>query len=160
VTIATTYLVARDHGLALALVCLMRYAGPRVGEVAALRLPDARLSARRGLLVIRRGKELKYREVPLVVEAREPLEDYLTHRRDLARHWARKADTWEAPPPAWGGVRRVRGWRDFREGTRGAAAANGLSVCRTTPLQARRALSAGWNQPDRERPGPRRLTLV
>ena len=84
-TIATTYLVARDHGLALAMVCLMRYAGPRVGAVAALRLPDVRLSARRGLLVIRRGKELKYREVPLVVEAREPLEDYLTHRRDLAQ---------------------------------------------------------------------------
>ncbi len=91
----------RDHGLALALVCLLRFAGPRVGEVAALRLPDVRLSARRGLLVIRRGKGLKYREVPLVVDAREPLEEYLERRRDLADRWARKADAWGEAPPAW-----------------------------------------------------------
>lgn len=47
---------ARDDGLALALICLMRYAGPRVGEVAALKLTDVVLSARRGTLIIRRGK--------------------------------------------------------------------------------------------------------
>ncbi len=42
----------RDHGLVLALVCLMRFAGPRVGEVAALALPDVRLTARRGLQLL------------------------------------------------------------------------------------------------------------
>jgi site-specific recombinase XerD len=53
---AAVALVPRDHGLALTLACLMRFAGPRVGEVAALALPDVRLTPRRGLLVIRRGK--------------------------------------------------------------------------------------------------------
>ncbi len=93
--------VPRDHGLALALVCLLRYAGPRVGEVAALQLPDARISARRGTLVIRQGKGLKHREVPLVLEAREPLQDYLAHRRALAARWARQAQAYDEPAPAW-----------------------------------------------------------
>jgi len=92
---------ARDHGLALALVCLMRFAGPRVGEVAALTVPDVPLTARRGLLVIRRGKGLKHREVPLVLEAREPLQDYLEHRRDLADRQRRHATAWGDAPPAW-----------------------------------------------------------
>ncbi len=91
----------RDHGLALALVCLLRFAGPRVGEVAALCLPDVRISSRRGTLVIRQGKGLKHREVPLVLEAREPLQDYLAHRRDLAERWARKAQTCGEPAPEW-----------------------------------------------------------
>jgi integrase len=40
----------RDHGLALALATLFRYAGPRVSEVAALQIPDVQVGARRGLL--------------------------------------------------------------------------------------------------------------
>ena len=56
----------RDHGLAFALATLFRYAGPRVSEVAALQIPDVQISARRGLLIIRRGKGLKHREIPLV----------------------------------------------------------------------------------------------
>src|SRR5947209_12829582 len=63
-------LVRRDHGLALALATLFRYAGPRVWEVAALQLPDVQVSVRRGLLIIRRGKGLKHREIQLVQEAR------------------------------------------------------------------------------------------
>jgi site-specific recombinase XerD len=98
---AAAALVPRDHGLALALVCLLRFAGPRVAEVAALCIPDARLSARHGLLIIRRGKGLKYREVPLVREAREPLDDYLDHRQELAERWARKAAAWNEAPPTW-----------------------------------------------------------
>src|SRR5213082_1396308 len=47
----------RDHGLALALATLFRYAGPRVSEVAALQIPDVQVSARRGLLIIRRGRD-------------------------------------------------------------------------------------------------------
>src|SRR5216683_268639 len=58
--------VRRDHGLALALATLFRYAGPRVSEVATLQIPDVQISARRGLLIIRRGKGLKHREIPLV----------------------------------------------------------------------------------------------
>ena len=81
----------RDHGLALALSTLFRYAGPRVSEVAALQIPDVQVSARRGLLVIRRGKGLKHREIPLVQEAREPLDAYFTHREHLAEQWRERA---------------------------------------------------------------------
>jgi integrase len=46
----------RDHAVVLALVCLIRYAGLRVGEVAALREPNLVLSPRRGTVIVRRGK--------------------------------------------------------------------------------------------------------
>lgn len=91
----------RDHNLALALTCLMRYAGPRVAEVAALQLADVPLSARRGLLIVRRGKGLKHREVPLVLEAREPLDAYLAYRKHLADHWRQKAHLAGTTFPAW-----------------------------------------------------------
>lgn len=81
----------RDHGLALALATLFRYAGPRVSEAAALQMPDVQISARRGLLIIRRGKGLKHREVPLVQEAREPLDAYFSHREHLAEYWRERA---------------------------------------------------------------------
>jgi len=81
----------RDHGLAFALAALFRYAGPRVSEVAALQIPDVQVGARRGSLIIRRGKGLKHREIPLVQEAREPLDAYLNHRRHLAEHWRERA---------------------------------------------------------------------
>ena len=77
----------RDHGLAFALATLFRYAGPRVSEVAALQIPDVQISARRGLLIIRRGKGLKHREIPLVQEARDPLDAYFNHREQVAEHW-------------------------------------------------------------------------
>jgi site-specific recombinase XerD len=81
----------RDHALALALATLFRYAGPRVSEVAALQIPDAQVSARRGLLIIRRGKGLKHREIPLIQEAREPLDAYFKHREQLAERWRERA---------------------------------------------------------------------
>lgn len=93
--------LARDNALALALICLMRYAGPRVGEVAALQLADVSLSTRRGTLIIRSGKGLKHREVPLVIDAREPLQHYLNHRRRLAEHWTQRALARRQPAPAW-----------------------------------------------------------
>jgi len=84
-------LVRRDHGLALALATLFRYAGPRVSEVAALQIPDVQISARRGLLIIRRGKGLKHREIPLIQEVREPLDTYFNHREHLAERWRERA---------------------------------------------------------------------
>ena len=84
-------LVRRDHGLALTLATLCRYACPRVSEVAALQIPDLQISARRGLLIIRRGKGLKHREIPLIQEAREPLDAYLKHREHLAEHGRERA---------------------------------------------------------------------
>jgi len=94
-------LVRRDHGLALALATLFRYAGPRVSEVAALQVPDAQVSARRGLLIIRRGKELKHREISLVQEAREPLGAYFKHREHLAEHWRERARVQGEAVAAW-----------------------------------------------------------
>ena len=91
----------RDHGLALAIVSLIRYAGPRVGEVAALHLGDLALSPRRGLLTIRRGKGLKHREVPLIQEVRDALQPYLAHRQTLAHHWHQKSLLRKEPSPAW-----------------------------------------------------------
>lgn len=79
----------------------MRYAGPRVGEVAALQLADVSLSTRRGTLIMRSGKGLKHREVPLVIDAREPLQHYLNHRRRLAEHWTQRALARRQPAPAW-----------------------------------------------------------
>src|SRR5712691_4941206 len=94
-------LVRRDHGLALALVTLFRYAGPRVSEVAALQIPDVQVSARRGLLIIRRGKGLKHREVPLVQEAREPLDGYFNHRQHEASRWRERAMAGREEVPSW-----------------------------------------------------------
>src|SRR6266700_68778 len=91
----------RDHGLALALATLFRYAGPRVSEVAALQIPDVQISARRGLLIIRRGKGLKHREVPLVQEAREPLDAYFIHRHHLAERWRERAKVRGETVPSW-----------------------------------------------------------
>ncbi len=58
--------LCHSHGLALALATLFRYTGPRVSEVAAFQIPDVQVGARHGLRIIRRGKGLKHREIPLV----------------------------------------------------------------------------------------------
>jgi site-specific recombinase XerD len=93
--------VRRDHGLTLALVCLMRFAGLRVGEVTALEGPDLLLSPRRGTVIVRRGKGLKHREIPLISDAREPLLHYQDHRRQLAERWAARALMQRQTPPVW-----------------------------------------------------------
>lgn len=98
---AAEHKARRDHGLALALVSLMRYAGLRVGEVAALQLPDVLLSPRRGRVIVRLGKGLKRREVPLVLDVREPLEDYLMYRRQLAERWRQRRRAQRHPVPPW-----------------------------------------------------------
>ncbi len=83
--------VRRDHGLAFALATLFRYAGPRVSKVVALHIPDVQVSARRGLLIIRRGKGLKHCEIPLIQEARDPLDAYFKYREHLAEYWRERA---------------------------------------------------------------------
>jgi site-specific recombinase XerD len=44
------------------------------------------ISTRRGLLIIRRGKGLKHREIPLIQDARDPLDAYFNHREQVAEH--------------------------------------------------------------------------
>jgi len=67
---------ASSHGLArrnYALVQLMLQTGLRIGEVTALRRADVTLRERTGAVLVRHGKGLKEREVPLNATARRAL---------------------------------------------------------------------------------------
>ena len=68
----------------VALVSLMARAGLRVGEVVALDVKDVELNNRSGWALIRRGKGLKERRVPLSAEARRALREYLEVRPDAS----------------------------------------------------------------------------
>ncbi|MDA8219829.1 MAG: tyrosine-type recombinase/integrase [Dehalococcoidales bacterium] len=64
----------------LAIVLTLRHTGLRVGELCALRLDDIKISERKGSLVVRSGKGSKYRSIPLNVDARRAIGDYLAVR--------------------------------------------------------------------------------
>jgi site-specific recombinase XerD len=66
----------RDQAIAR----LLFYTGLRLGECAALNVDDVRLSARKGLVVVRSGKGDTYREVPLNADVREALTLWLKER--------------------------------------------------------------------------------
>lgn len=66
----------RDRAIAQ----LLFYTAIRLGECAALNLDDVRISARRGVVIIRSGKGDTYREVPLNAEVREALRIWLKER--------------------------------------------------------------------------------
>jgi len=63
-----------------AMVALMARAGLRVGEVLALKPEDVELNARSGWVLVRKGKGMKERRVPLSAEARRELREYLEVR--------------------------------------------------------------------------------
>ncbi len=63
-----------------AVLNLLLYTGLRVGEAAALRLDDLALNGKTAKVVVRSGKGLKYRELPLHKEARQALTAYLQVR--------------------------------------------------------------------------------
>ena len=63
-----------------AMVAMMARAGLRVSEVVALDVGDVALNERSGWATIRQGKGLKEREVPLSLQARRALSDYLEAR--------------------------------------------------------------------------------
>jgi len=58
----------------------VRLTGLRLTELVALDIGDARISARKGLLVVRSGKGDRYREVPLNRSVRHALEAWLKVR--------------------------------------------------------------------------------
>jgi site-specific recombinase XerC len=68
----------RDRLLAL----LPFYAGLRIGEAVALDVDDVRLSARKGLLIVRSGKGERYCELPVHAELHENLAIWLDERPD------------------------------------------------------------------------------
>jgi integrase/recombinase XerC len=66
----------RDQAIAQ----LLFYTGLRLGECAALNVDDVRVSARKGLVIVRSGKGETYREVPLNADVRETLNAWLKER--------------------------------------------------------------------------------
>ncbi len=66
----------RDRAIAR----LLFYTGIRLSECAALNVDDVRISARKGLVIIRSGKGDTYREVPLNADVREVLRIWLKDR--------------------------------------------------------------------------------
>ena len=67
---------ARDQAIAQ----LLFYTAVRLGECVALNVDDVRVSARKGMVIIRSGKGDTYREVPLNAEVRETLRVWLKER--------------------------------------------------------------------------------
>lgn len=67
----------RDQALAI----LLFYTGLRLQECADLMVDDVRLSARKGVVIVRSGKGETYREVPLNAQTREALSAWLRERR-------------------------------------------------------------------------------
>lgn len=59
---------------------LLFYTGLRLSECAALNVDDVRISARKGLVIVRSGKGDTYREVPLNADVRDTLRIWLKER--------------------------------------------------------------------------------
>jgi integrase/recombinase XerC len=74
--------LVRDRAIAQ----LLFYTAVRLGECAALNLDDVRVSARKGIVIIRSGKGDAYREVPLNTEVREALRFWLKARNKRFPH--------------------------------------------------------------------------
>jgi integrase/recombinase XerC len=71
---------ARDR----AIVLTMLFATARLAELVAMDVDDVRVSARKGVLVIRSGKGDEYHEVPLNALARQVVDEWLEERSALA----------------------------------------------------------------------------
>jgi len=73
----------RKHGNVreLTIITVLLHTGIRVQELCDLRLSDVRLGDRKGLVIIQHGKGGKYREVPLNLDARKAIQDYLSERQ-------------------------------------------------------------------------------
>jgi len=66
-----------------AVVTLLLFTGLRIAELAALDLGDVAVSARKGLVTVRRGKGDRFRQVPLNTDARTALDAWLNRRTSL-----------------------------------------------------------------------------
>jgi site-specific recombinase XerD len=66
----------------LAVISTLRHTGVRVSELCSLTLDDIDISDRKGTLVVRSGKGGKYRVLPLNVDARKAITDYLEVRSE------------------------------------------------------------------------------
>jgi site-specific recombinase XerD len=67
-----------------AIVVVLLHTALRLSELAALDTDDVRMSARKGMVIVRSGKGDAHREIPLNPSARTALEAWLTARREVA----------------------------------------------------------------------------
>lgn len=67
---------ARDR----AIVVMLLYTGLRLAELVALDVDDVRISARKGIVIVRSGKGDAYREVPLNALVRQVLGEWTSER--------------------------------------------------------------------------------
>jgi integrase/recombinase XerC len=68
---------ARGHVRDYALLEVLAGTGLRIGELLALTVGDVELNERSGKVIVRRGKQGGYREVPLTLDVRKALTTYL-----------------------------------------------------------------------------------
>lgn len=68
-----------------AIVTLLLYSALRLSELASLDLRDVRISARKGMVIVRSGKGDAYRQVPLNTPARAALDGWIAARLHIAR---------------------------------------------------------------------------
>lgn len=67
-----------------AIVALLLFSGLRLAEAAALVVADVRISARKGLVIVRSGKGDAYRQVELNALLRGMLDEWIAQRAEIA----------------------------------------------------------------------------
>ncbi|QGG46379.1 tyrosine-type recombinase/integrase [Heliorestis convoluta] len=65
----------------ITIITLLLHTGLRVEEAVELKLTDIRLTDRKGMIFVRKGKGGKYREIPLNKDARQALQRYLEEHK-------------------------------------------------------------------------------
>ena len=75
------YVNKNGNKLNIAIIVLLLNTGIRESELCNLELSDVTISDRKGVIIIRSGKGNKYREIPLNVDARNALNDYILNAR-------------------------------------------------------------------------------
>ena len=75
------YVKNTGNKLNIAIIVLLLNTGIRESELCNIELSDVTISDRKGVIIIRSGKGNKYREIPLNVDARNALNDYILNAR-------------------------------------------------------------------------------
>jgi site-specific recombinase XerC len=95
---------ARDR----AIVALLLFTGLRLSEAAALHVADVRISARKGLVVVRSGKGEAYREVELNALVRAMLDEWVDAREKIAREGETRFCSARCRAAAWRAMRAAK----------------------------------------------------
>ena len=126
----------RDVGLALAAVALLRHAGLRAGELVNLAADDVCVSAKAGQVLVRKGKGMKARSVPLNADAREGLTAWKEARAAVLARIRMRLEAGGALVPSWADETHGR----FFVGQRGPLTRRGIGMI-TEKLGKRAGLS-------------------